>query len=507
MKNMIRLFSVIFLLLLISGCKTGNVRHPQQRQGQSPLYDRYMTEGKNAETKKDLAKALDYYNKALIAARSKSPNQVEAHQSVLRIERKMNEAKRYCQEYKRLIKAGKHSEAERALNQARQIWPFYPECNNLAPISTQSDSSTQNVGSYRILNEKPVIHKIRRGDIISKLCQKYYGLTKGYQLVHIVTHYNKIKAKSLYRGQKIKFPSIELSGNIYRPKGSRPTPTPTPPPEPTVTPTPTSEPDVTPTPTPEPVPPFNQATELFRKGLYDDAITLLKNVSDTSPEKKESLRLLAQCHFRLAHISMEKERYREARDTFHRSLEICQRLRGTDLPSECEQIDDLVTKCDARIKTDTLKVHFDKGKQLLNANRIDPAIAEFDKVLALEPRHSDTLEYLYLAHFRKANRLWEEKTYQQALEEFMTAWEYNQNCDECQSGINKIKGILYRKAKALEKKYNEPNPPFIKIFQEQIKYYTIINQIDPNYEDVAKRLKIVLKRKETLLKTKNKQTE
>ncbi|MDM8556980.1 tetratricopeptide repeat protein [Desulfococcaceae bacterium HSG7] len=336
--------------------------------------------------------------------------------------------------------------------------------------------------------------------------------------MHIVTDYNKIKAKSLVAGQPIKFPSIELSGNIYRPKGSRSqkksktkssstASETTPAPEPDVTPTPTPEQDVTPTPTPEPVSPFKQATELFRQGLYDDAITLLKNVSDTSPEKEESLRLLAQCHFRLAHISMEKERYREARDTFHRSLEICQRLRGTDLPSECEQIDDLVTKCDARIKTDTLKVHFDKGKQLLNANRIDPAIAEFDKVLALEPRHSDTLEYLYLAHFRKANRLWEEKTYQQALEEFMTAWEYNQNCDECQSGINKIKGILYRKAKALEKEWHKPGAPAIKIFQEQIEYYTIINQVDPSYENVAELLNTVKMRLEGLLKKINKQAQ
>jgi tetratricopeptide (TPR) repeat protein len=525
MKKMIRLIGVIFLSLLISGCVKEDVR--PDRKLPKPSFHQYMSEGESAEAKKDLAQALDYYQRALTAAPRKSAEQVKAHQSVLRTKRKMNEARKYCQEYKRLIKARKHSKAERVLKQVRQIWPFYSECNNLASIPTQPTQSTPDAGSYRIMNEEPVIHKIRRGDIISKLCQKYYGQTGDYKLVHIITNYNKIDAKSLYKGQEIKFPAIELSGNIYRPKGSHPqketemeststasqttpTPKPTPPPPPpptVVASTPTPQPTIALTPEPEPDSYFNQAIKLFQNGRYADAVALLNDVPDTSLEKEESLRLLAQCHFRLAQNSMEKARYREARDMFHQSLKICQRFQGSDLPSECEQIENLVTKCNAQIKTETIKAHFDKGKQLSNAGNIDLAIAEFEKVLALDSHHGDTLEYLYLAHFRKANRLWKGKSYREALEEFMTAWEYNQNCDECQIRINQIKGALYRKAEALEKEWLKPGAPAIKIFQEQIEYYTIINQVDPSYENVAELLKRVRMRKESLLKKINKQAE
>ena len=528
MKKMIQLIGVIFVLLFLSGSSGCQPPKPTPQPTPPPFYQ-HMSKGKSAEAKKDLAQALDYYQQALTAAPRKSAEQVKAHQSVLRIKRRMDEAKKYCQEYQKLIKSKKYSKAKRVLKQVRQIWPFYSECDNLAPAPTQHAKSTPDAGSYRIMNEEPVIHKIRRGDIISKLCQQYYGQTGDYKLVHIITNYNKIDAKSLYKGQEIKFPSIELSGNIYRPKGSHtqkktemeststasqtpPTPKPPPPPArlPTVVAsTPTPQPTIALTPEPEPEPDsyFNQAIKLFQNGRYADAVALLNDVPDTSPEKEESLRLLAQCHFRLAQNSMEEARYREARDMFHQSLKICQRFQGSDLPSECEQIENLVTKCNARIKTETIRAHFDKGKQLSNAGNIDPAIAEFEKVLALDSHHGDTLEYLYLAHFRKANRLWKGKSYREALEEFMTAWEYNQNCDDCQIRINQIKGALYRKAKALEKEWLKPGAPAIKIFQEQIEYYTIINQVDPSYENVAELLKRVRMRKESLLKKINKQAE
>ncbi len=499
MKKMIRLMSFLFLLLFISG-SSGCPPYKPTPPPTPPLFYQHMGKGESAENKKDLALALDYYKQALIVAPRRSDQQVKAHQRVLRVEGKMNLAKKHCQEYKKLIQEGKPSEAKKVLAQVHHIWPFYPGCNR-QPLPSPQLLQIRDVGPYRILDETPVIHKIRRGDIISKLCQKYYGRTGNYKLVHIVTHYNKIDSESLHRGQQIKFPSIQLKEDIYRPKGSRtpmPTPTITIAPKPTPTPAPTPAPQPTVTPRPEPVNYFNQAIELFRNGRYADAAVAFNNVPDTSPEKENSLRLLCQCHFRLAQISMEKAHFHEARDTFHKALEICQRLKVSDLPSECEQITDLVEKCDAQIKTKAIEAHFDNGKQLLNADRIDPAIVEFEKVLALEPHHSDALEYLYLTHFRKADRLWKGKAYREALKEFITALEYNQKCEECQLSINRIKGVLYQKAKALEKELLKPNAPAIRIFQEQIEYYTIINQVDRNYEDVAVLLEKARKRKKAV---------
>jgi len=514
MKKMIRLASILFLFLFIGGCPPTKPTPPPT----PPLFYQHLSKGERAEAKKDLAQALAYYKKALIIAPRKSSQQITAHQKVLRVERQINLAKQYCQKYKMLMKAGKLPDATKALKQVRHIWPFYSKCN-VSPAPDTGLRTLPDVGSYRILNKKPVIHKIRRGDIISKLCQRYYGLTGNYKLVHIITHYNKIDSKSLHQGQQIKFPWIQLNGHTYKPKGShaqrapakavsapaapKPAPSPTISPEPV----PTLAPQltVTPTPAPEPVSYYNQALELFRKEQYTDAVAMLDNAPAPIPEKEDSLRLLAQCHFRLALISTEKGRYTEARDTFYKALQICQSLQGPDLPPECGQIEDWLRKCDVQILTKAIEEHLNRGKQLLNASRIDPAIAEFEKVLASEPRHSDALEYLYLAHFRKANRLWKDKAYQNALEEFMTAWEYNQNCEDCQISINKIKGVLYRKAKGLEKKLDEPNAPVIKIFQEQIRYYTIIYQVDPDYEDVAVLLKRVRKRKKVLLEQINRQ--
>jgi len=504
MKKMIRLTSLLFLLLFISG-SSGCAPPKHTPSPTLPLFHQHMSKGEKAEAKKDLAQALDYYKKALIAAPRRSDQQEHAYQRVLKVESKMNWAKKQCREYKKLIQEGKSSEAQRVLKQVRHIWPFYSKCHFSSSVDPPP-STIPLVGSYRILNDKPLIHKIRRGDIISKLCQKYYGRTGNYKLVHVVTYYNKINSKSLHRGQKIKFPSIQLNGDIYRPKGSHPQLKPTQPPKkptptPTIIPKPTptfAPPESTITPTPEPVSYFNQAIELFKKERYADAVAMLNNVPDSSAEKEDSLRLLSQCHFKLARIAMEKRGYSEARDTFDKVLEICQRLQGTDLPSECEQIEDLVRQCDSEIKIKAIEEHLVKGKQLLNANRIDPAIAEFEKVLALEPNHSDALEYLYLAHTRKASRLWDNKEYRKALEEFMTAWEYNQNCEECRISINKIKGVLYRKAKGLEDKLDKPDAPAIRIFQEQIEYYSIINQVDPDYEDVAILLEKARKRKSAL---------
>ncbi len=486
MKKGVYLIGLILLLLLVSGCNERRVR-PNPKLAPSPFYQ-HLEDGKQAEAQKDLAKALQHYKQALIAAPQESEYQVEAHKNVKRVERKINLAIKRCDAYKRLLAQGEHAQAQKMLAQVRQIWPSYKGCQ---PTPTQPPRSfkSPNVGSYHILDGNPLIHKIRAGDIISKLCQKYYGRTENYKLVHIITHYNQINSQSLRAGQKIKFPTIQLNGKTYRPKGAPP-----PRPEPMITlaptprPTPPPAPTIVPEPTPEPMNYYNQATALFRAGRYADAAAMLANVPQNSPHKRDALILLGQCHFRIAQMAKQQQQFQQAKESYLQARLLCQRLQGVDLPYPCDQLEALISECQAEMKTKTMQAFFKKGQQHLKANRLDPAIKAFEKVLELDPLNKDALEYLYLLHFKKAVRLRRNRSYRQALEEFMTAWEYNQNCEECQKSINRIKGVLYSKAKALEKKLLEPNTPIIPILEEQIQYYGIINQLDPSYEDVAERL-------------------
>lgn len=498
MKKGVYLIGLLLLLLLLNGCNERRVRpNTSPKPAPSPFY-RHLEDGERAEAQKDLAQALDHYKQALIAAPQDSEHQVKAHKRVKRVERKINLAIKRCQAYKSLLKQGKHAQAQKMLARVRQIWPYYKGCQ-AAPTQPPRAFETPDVGSYQIIDERPLIHKIRAGDIISKLCQKYYGRTENYKLVHIIMHYNQINSKNLHAGQKIKFPTIRLNGKTYRPNGASP-----PRPEPVITlaprpqPTPPSAPTIAPEPTPEHKNYYNQATALFRAGRYADAVAMLDKVPRNSPHKREALIISGQCHFRIAQMAKQQKQFRQAKESYSQAWLLCQRLQGVDWPYPCDQLDGLISECQAELKTEAMQEYFEKGQQLLKANRLDPAIEAFEKVLELDPLNKDALEYLYLLHFKKAARLRQRKAYRRALEEFMTAWEYNQNCAECQKSINRIKGVLYGKAKALEKKLLEPNTPIIPILEEQIQYYGIINQLDPSYEDVAERLEKARVRKQYL---------
>lgn len=232
MKNVIGSVLLLLWLFVISGCEIPvNGRTSEQRLPKSQItlkYYEHFEKGKTYEKKKDLQRALDYYKQALKVSPGRSNQKSIVNQSILRVEKKMNLARKYCQNYKQLMRNSKYSEAQKAIKRSLHIWPSYKCGRGLAGLSSpkpekkqielDKDQKIQPVVDYKILPEQPIVYTVKKGDIFSNLCQQYYGTSAGYKLLKIITNYNNINAKSLVSGKTILFPAIQIGRHTYRPK-------------------------------------------------------------------------------------------------------------------------------------------------------------------------------------------------------------------------------------------------------------------------------------------------
>jgi tetratricopeptide (TPR) repeat protein len=148
---------------------------------------------------------------------------------------------------------------------------------------------------------------------------------------------------------------------------------------------------------------------------------------------------------------------------------------------------------------DEVEIYRDQGVEFFNKMKYQEAIAEFNKVMNVNPDDAITLEYLAGSHFQWAMGLFEKKDYLKAKKEFEVSLQYNKNCPKCREYIKKSEETY------MEIHYKRGVAHFGKEqLVEAIMEWELVRAVDSNYKEVAnniKKAKILLKRLEEIKKS------
>jgi tetratricopeptide (TPR) repeat protein len=124
------------------------------------------------------------------------------------------------------------------------------------------------------------------------------------------------------------------------------------------------------------------------------------------------------------------------------------------------------------------------GIELFNDKEYQDAIAEFDKVLNVNPDDKITLAYLSNTYLQQGIILFEKEDYLEAEKKFEASYRYNKNCQKCQDYITKsqeaYKKTHYDRGLSYFGKQQLP---------EAIKEWELVYAVDPNYKEVEKDIK------------------
>lgn len=170
-----------------------------------------------------------------------------------------------------------------------------------------------------------------------------------------------------------------------------------------------------------------------------------------------------------------------------------------EVKEELEETVDEKVKEELEETADEVEIYRDQGVEFFNKMKYQEAIAEFNKVMNVNPDDAMTLEYLARSHFQYAMGLFKKKDYLKAKKEFEASLQYNKNCPTCQEYIKKSEEIY------MEIHYKRGVAHFGKEqLIEAIREWELVMAIDSNYKEVAsniKKAKILLKRLEEIKKS------
>ena len=174
------------------------------------------------------------------------------------------------------------------------------------------------------------------------------------------------------------------------------------------------------------------------------------------------------------------------------------KIKKEEVKEKEEPVDEEV-KEEPEEPVDELKIYSDQGVEFFNKMKYQEAIAEFNKVINVDPDDATAVEYLAKSHFQCAVALFEKKDYLKAKKEFEVSFRYNKNCPTCQEYIKKSEETY------MEIHYKRGVAHFGKEqLVEAIMEWELVRAIDSNYKEVAnniKKAKILLKRLEEIKKS------
>ncbi|MDL1963066.1 MAG: LysM peptidoglycan-binding domain-containing protein [Deltaproteobacteria bacterium] len=166
---------------------------------------------------------------------------------------------------------------------------------------------------------------------------------------------------------------------------------------------------------------------------------------------------------------------------------------------ELEKPVDEEVKEEVEEPVDEMKIYRSQGVEFFNKMKYREAIAEFNKVMNVNPDDATAIEYLARSHFQCAVDLFEKRNYLKAIKEFEVSLQYNKSCQTCLEYIKKSENTY------MEIHYKRGIAHFAKEqLVEAIMEWKLVQAIDSNYKDVAnnfKTAKILLKRLEEIKKS------
>ena len=364
MTGKIRVFvAIVCFAILITGCAVPVKEVPSNRV--TELSQGYLQDGMRHEASGDLVAALRSFKLALTV----DPNNQKAIKGCNRLEVEIrSSAKKHYIAGLNFKRKGRYSLARKEFLTALRLSPDYKEVRELF------------TSRKRIKIKGYVVHKVKSGENLSGLAASYYG---DYRKFPIIAKYNNLDdAAALSVGQELKIPEIRGMELVNSKKNTNKKP---------VTTDSDSldwEKDFADTEGPsegnemalekdkeEQVAIYRDlGVELFKDKNYRNASIELNKVLFSNPDDSIALEYLYRCYFLQAVALYEQKEYLAARDQFKVSLKY---------KNDCQQCHKYMNECEDSYK----KLHYKKGMQLYNNEKLNEAIGQWELVKKEDPNY------------------------------------------------------------------------------------------------------------------------
>lgn len=335
---------IIILLMLFNGCA-----HVYLRGEDEYLLDEYLQQGKQAEANDDQVSALRFYKLAMTVV----PSNQEAHEGCKRMEKTLHDsAERHYRRGLKLNNEGQYAQARQHFLMALHIWPDHPEA---AKILTKRK---------RIIIKGFVLHSIKSGESLARIAERYYGDQSKFS---IIAQYNNLTdATRIHEGQEIRVPEIEGLDFLIDNEDVEIATLEDPEEEAVVDPLLEKELEATVDET------RKQGIILFQENKYQEAIDEFNKVLAMANGDGDSLEYIHKSHYELAMALFKKKDYYAAMEQFRESI------RYND---DCTKCVEYLQKSEDLYK----ELHYKKGMQYFEGERLARAIKEWELVTALDP--------------------------------------------------------------------------------------------------------------------------
>lgn len=354
MRKTQTLILFVILMFLVVGCAVPVKKPPESIvvPEESFLKDS-LQRGREYEAKGDLVKALKEYKVAMTI----DPSNQEAFKCQNRVETELHSlAEKHYGVGLKFDKEGKYGLARQQFLIALRLWPDYPEVIDML------------TSKKRFQVKRFIVHTIEPGESLSKVAKQYYG---DYHKFPIIAKYNNIiDATDIKVGQRIRVPVIEgkeffaAQDDIMteRVEFSE------------------KEEVLKEEPLDQVAVYRDLGINLFIEKKYQEAIVELKKVLNVEPDDTIALDYVYKSYFQQALVILEKEDYLVARDQFKIALKY---------KKDCQKCHSYIQECEDSYK----EVHYKRGMQFFDEERLAEAIGEWNLVKAQDP-HYKRVDYL-----------------------------------------------------------------------------------------------------------------
>jgi tetratricopeptide (TPR) repeat protein len=445
--------------LVIAGCAGTEVKKEAPVADKAKMIAGYLATAQQQESKGELVEALENYKLALTV----DPENPTAQAKRAEIEKKLSGLA--DENYKaglELQRMGRYAQARQRFLTAVRYKPDFPEAVEML--------KAERLDSQRV--RLHFLYVIKPGEQLSHVAERYY---RDYQKHYLIGAYNEVDdATKIAAGQTIKIPVIEGLTCFVSPDEAAAL----------------SKQRTDPLP-PEVIVVKGYATHTVRTGdtlvqlsqryygVKDraDLIAKYNNLKETAgfkPGRKLLIPQVPGAPF-LGSASAEPPTSEVPKGAPAEVKEPAPKVKpepATPAPAPAPAA-----------AVDQLGDYRQQGIEFHKSKNYPAAIAEFKKVLNVEPKDPVSLQYISQAHFELGVKSFEQKSYSQAAENFRSSLAYNRSCDKCSEYIRKSEDAFKEEhySKGLASFQNEK-------LADAIREWELVHDLDPAYKDVSKNL-------------------
>jgi tetratricopeptide (TPR) repeat protein len=466
------------VFLVIAGCAGPEVKQAPPDADKTNMVAGYLATAQQQESKGELVEALESYKLALTV----DPENQTAQGKRAEIEKKLSSLA--DQDYKaglELQRMGRYAQARQKFLTAVRYKPDFPEAVEML--------KAERLDSQRV--RLHFLYVIKPGELLAHVSERYY---RDYQKHYLIGAFNEVDdATKITAGQTIKVPVIEGLTCFVTPDEAA-------------------------------------ALSKQRSGPLPPEVMVVKGYATHTTRQGDTLAQLSQQYYGVkdkADLIAKYNNLKEAAGFKPGRKLLIPQVPGTPflgsasaelptsevpkgIPAEIKEPAPEVKPEPAKpapapvaapaAPVDQVGEYRQQGIEFHKNKNYPAAIAEFKKVLNVEPKDPVSLQYISQDHFELGVKSFEQKSYLQAVENFKASLTYNRSCDKCADYIRKSEDTFK------EEHYNTG----LAFFQNEkladaIREWELVNALDPAYKDVSKNLqkaKTLQERLDTITRSK-----